>query len=270
MASHPPVPGPRGARRGRRLRPCVLQLEERTVPSLTFPGIAGITIDSSGDVFVSYDSTTPFSGQQESVAEIGSNGFLASASVFSTSGPSAVPARWRQSARPRRSRGSVARARSSSSSRTGSSSTSIPRAGRRGRTTICRTTPRMRRTSTTCRRARRSTSPSQISLVGATYGDFGVYGRLARGLGGVERLGLCDAAGLRILGRAWPRCSRRRRPRARPRPPPAGSPSTRLERCLPPCRTCGPVPPRRSTWPSDSTCFTTPARARPRLSRCSA
>jgi hypothetical protein len=61
------------------------------VPSLTFPGIAGITFDPSGDVFVSYDSTTLFSGQQQSVAEVGSNGFLVNASVFGTTGASAFP-----------------------------------------------------------------------------------------------------------------------------------------------------------------------------------
>ena len=91
MASHPRTPGPRGDRRGRRLRPCLLPLEPRVVPSLTFPGIAGITFDTSGDVFVSYNSTTRSSGQQQSVAEVGSNGFLVSASVFGTTGASAFP-----------------------------------------------------------------------------------------------------------------------------------------------------------------------------------
>jgi hypothetical protein len=61
------------------------------VPSLTFPGIAGITFDTSGDVFVSYDSTTQTSGQQQSVAEVGANGYLASAGVFTTTGASADP-----------------------------------------------------------------------------------------------------------------------------------------------------------------------------------
>jgi len=91
MASHPRTPRACGDRRGRQLRPRLLQLEQRTVPSLTFPGIAGITFDTSGDVFVSYNSTTAFSGQQQSVAEVGANGYLASASVFGTTGPSALP-----------------------------------------------------------------------------------------------------------------------------------------------------------------------------------
>jgi hypothetical protein len=66
-----------------------LPLERRIVPA--FPGVAGIALDTSGDVFVSYDSTTAFSGQQQSVAEVGSNGFLVSSSVFGTTGASAFP-----------------------------------------------------------------------------------------------------------------------------------------------------------------------------------
>jgi hypothetical protein len=58
---------------------------------LSFPGIAGIAFDSAGDVFVSYDSTTLFSGQQQSVAEVSSSGYLISSSVFGTSGSAAVP-----------------------------------------------------------------------------------------------------------------------------------------------------------------------------------
>jgi len=70
---------------------------------LSIPGITGITFDTSGDVFVSYDSTE-FSGQQQqSVAEfdVNFNSFnkgldsynynLVNASVFSTTGASAVP-----------------------------------------------------------------------------------------------------------------------------------------------------------------------------------
>jgi subtilase family serine protease len=67
-----------------------MRLERRTVPAIAFPGINGITFDSSGDVFVSYNSTDS-SGQQQSVAEVGSNGFLANSSVFSTSGTGASP-----------------------------------------------------------------------------------------------------------------------------------------------------------------------------------
>ena len=91
MASHPRMRVPRHDRRGRQLRPCLLPLEPRLVLSLTFPELAGIAFDTSGDIFVSYDSTTRSSGQQQSVAEIGSDGYLANASVFSTTGVSAVP-----------------------------------------------------------------------------------------------------------------------------------------------------------------------------------
>ncbi len=89
MASHPRTP--RHDRRGPQLRPCLLPLEPRLVLSLTFPELAGIAFDTSGDIFVSYNSTTRSSGQQQSVAEIGSDGYLANASVFSTTGASAVP-----------------------------------------------------------------------------------------------------------------------------------------------------------------------------------
>jgi hypothetical protein len=90
----PAIPGPsgsRGDRRLRQLRPHMMQLEDRVVLSLAFSDIAGITFDTSGDVFVSYDSATRSSGQQQSVAEVGANGFLVSPSVFTTTGPSALP-----------------------------------------------------------------------------------------------------------------------------------------------------------------------------------
>jgi hypothetical protein len=91
MFSHPGARRSRGDRRARKLRPCLLLLEPRFVLSLTFPGIAGITFDSSGDILVSYNSTTVFSGPQQSVAEVAPNGRLASASVFATTGTSAFP-----------------------------------------------------------------------------------------------------------------------------------------------------------------------------------
>ena len=37
MPSHPGAAGPRRGRRARRLRPCLLQLEQRVVLSLQFP-----------------------------------------------------------------------------------------------------------------------------------------------------------------------------------------------------------------------------------------
>ena len=89
MASRRP-PIPRGDRRGRTLRPSLLGLEQRVVPSLTIPGIVGIAFDTSGDVFTSYNSTGT-SGQQQSVAEFNSSGNLVSASVFRTTGASASP-----------------------------------------------------------------------------------------------------------------------------------------------------------------------------------
>src|SRR5262249_46300398 len=91
MASRTRTRGRPGDRRGGRLRPSLLWLETRLVPSQTFPGIAGITFDTSGDVFVSYNSTIGSSGQQQSVAEVGSNGSLISSSVFATTGASAFP-----------------------------------------------------------------------------------------------------------------------------------------------------------------------------------
>src|SRR4051812_13058693 len=85
------TPDPRCDRRGRRFRPSLSGLEERVVPSLYFQGATGITFDASGDVFVSYDSSGFFTGQQQSVAEVSSSGFLVSQSVFSTAGGSAYP-----------------------------------------------------------------------------------------------------------------------------------------------------------------------------------
>ena len=80
-----------GHRRCHRLSPRMMELEQRAVPALAFPGLAGITFDASGDIFVSYDSSTLFSGQQQSVAEVNSSGFLATSSVFTTTGASAHP-----------------------------------------------------------------------------------------------------------------------------------------------------------------------------------
>jgi hypothetical protein len=86
MTAHPGPRRSRAHRRSRQLRPSFLNLEERSVPAITFPGIAGIAFDSVGDVFVSYNSSTAGSGQQQAVAEVNSSGFLSSASVFGTSG----------------------------------------------------------------------------------------------------------------------------------------------------------------------------------------
>ncbi len=65
-------------------------LEHRVVLSYTFPGIGGITLDTFGDVFVSYNSTVS-TGQSQSVAEFNANGRLVGASVFSTTETTATP-----------------------------------------------------------------------------------------------------------------------------------------------------------------------------------
>jgi hypothetical protein len=80
---------PRAQRRVRQLRPCLFALEERVVPSV--PGATGIALDASGNVFVSYNSTSAGSTQQESIGEFNSNGFLISSSVIGTPGASAIP-----------------------------------------------------------------------------------------------------------------------------------------------------------------------------------
>ncbi len=83
--------GPRGVRRGRTFCPQLAEFEARVVLSYLFPGIAGIAFDPSGDVYVSYNSTSPGLTQQQSVAEVGANGYLISPSVFSTTGSNASP-----------------------------------------------------------------------------------------------------------------------------------------------------------------------------------
>ena len=89
---------PRGDRRGRQLRPCLSGLEDRVVLALTFPGIAGTTFGTSDLFYVSYDSTTEFSAQQQSVAQLelvdtasGIASRLVNSDVFSTTGASADP-----------------------------------------------------------------------------------------------------------------------------------------------------------------------------------
>ena len=91
MPRRPGEPGPHRGRHRHNLRPCLLPLEHRVVMSLTFPGIAGVTFDTSGDVFVSYDSRGGSSTQQQSVAEVDANGYLVSTSVFGTTGGAAFP-----------------------------------------------------------------------------------------------------------------------------------------------------------------------------------
>ena len=175
MASHPRTPGPRGDRRGRQLRPCLQQFEQRVVLSLTFPGIAGITFDTSGDIFVSYDSTTRSSGQQQAVAEVASNGFLVSASVFGTTGASAFP-------------GALTTVGSSASLPSIESSSDILELQPNGQlfvfNPVSGTSSQYDDLPNDTANASnvfdvQTDAPvdlsSQISLTGATYGDFGVY-----------------------------------------------------------------------------------------------
>ena len=89
MRSHSGTPRSAGNRHVRRLRPCLLQLERRTVPA--FPQVTGIALDSAGDVFVSYNDSTVTAGQQQAVAEVGPDGSETSASVFHTTGTNAFP-----------------------------------------------------------------------------------------------------------------------------------------------------------------------------------
>ncbi len=95
MPSHRAKRKPRGERR-RQLLPSVVQLEERVVLTLTLPGIEGVTYDASGDLYISWDSTgsnvvVQSGQQQQSVAEVNTDGYLASYSVFGTTGASAFP-----------------------------------------------------------------------------------------------------------------------------------------------------------------------------------
>ncbi len=91
MSSHAGRRTSRQGRKARYFRPLMVGLEHRVVLALTFPGIAGVAFDSSGDVFISYNSTSGFSGQQQSVAEVSAAGNLLSTSVFGTTGTSAEP-----------------------------------------------------------------------------------------------------------------------------------------------------------------------------------
>jgi hypothetical protein len=87
MLSYRDAPKMTGGRTLRRLRPSVSELEERVVPS--FPGVAGIMIDGAGDVFVSYDDSGFFTGQQQAIAEVPVGGF--SQNIFQTTGSQAFP-----------------------------------------------------------------------------------------------------------------------------------------------------------------------------------
>ena len=90
----PAPPGSRQHRRARRTCPCVLALESRVVlsQSQAIPGLAGVTVDTSGDVFVSYNSTPQNSSTSyESIAAFDLNYNLINGAVFTESGTSAAP-----------------------------------------------------------------------------------------------------------------------------------------------------------------------------------
>jgi Bacterial Ig-like domain (group 3) len=94
MSSRAGAPGPWRDRRARWTRPCVLELEPRVVLSASesIPGLAGVTLDAAGDIFVSYNSTPANSStSDESIAEFDLNYNLINGAVFTESGPSATP-----------------------------------------------------------------------------------------------------------------------------------------------------------------------------------
>jgi Bacterial Ig-like domain (group 3) len=96
MPSRAGASGPRRNRRARWTRPCVLELEPRVVlsqgQSQAIPGLAGVAVDTAGDVFVSYNSTPAHSSTpEESIAAFNLNYDLLSGAVFTESGASATP-----------------------------------------------------------------------------------------------------------------------------------------------------------------------------------
>ena len=160
---HTPVrPQSCADRRDRQLRPCLLPLEDRVVPSLS--GITGIafdtaeTSDTSADLFISDHSTEGFSGQQQqSIAEVTSTGYLVNSSVFSTTGALASPCAL-FTVGSSDSLPSVTTKFSSFSASWPAFLFTTRSAELLLSTTICRTTPRRRRMCSTCRRAPRPIS----------------------------------------------------------------------------------------------------------------
>lgn len=264
MASHPRMSGPRGIRCGRQLHPCVLPLEQRlvptlTYPSLTFPGIAGITFDSSGDVFVSYNSTTGSSGQQQSVAEVPPNGDSFNASVFSTTGALAFP-------------GDLTAVGSSASlpSLDGNDILELepdgqlfafnPVSGTSSQyDNLANDTANASKVFDVQTGASVNLS-SQISLAGATYGDFGIYANSLVVSAETNNwdfvVRLTYGGSVRLARSLSPR-----RPATVSRPHPRGLPSTQRERSSPRCPTYRVVPPRRLMRLSASASSMTPEAA---------
>ncbi len=76
------------ARRSRRLRPFFHGLEDRVVLSslYTFSGINGIAIDTSGRVFVSYDNSSTTGPQQQAIAEMDGGGSPINSTLFTSPG----------------------------------------------------------------------------------------------------------------------------------------------------------------------------------------
>ena len=270
MASHPRTPGPRGDRRGRRLRPCLLPLEPRVVPSLTFPGIAGITFDTSGDVFVSYNSTTRSSGQQQSVAEVGVR---------------RLPGQCQRLQHDRRVRGPRRpdHGRVVGLAPVHHSSGDILELQPDGQLFVFNPVSgtssqydnlaELHRECVECLRrpdGRLGQSQQPDQSGGRDVRRFRRLREFAGDLRRVEQLGLRDAGDLRRHRAGSPRSWPPRRPATGSRPRPGGSPSTRRGRSSPRCPTCPRVPPRRSTCRSDSASSTTREAAPRRPSRRSA
>jgi hypothetical protein len=179
MASHPRAGGPRADRRSRRLRPWPLRLEERAVPSLN--GINGIAFDTANtsnpaaDIFISYDSTTGLSGQQQSIALVTFQGNEINPSVFSTTGASAIP-------------GALATVGASASLPSVSTNDVLELQPNGqlfvydpvgGTSSQYDNLPKYTANMSNVFDVQTGSSvnlSSQISLAGATYGDFGVYG----------------------------------------------------------------------------------------------
>ena len=98
MRAHHAARKSRGRRHRHQIRPDLFQLEQRVVLSYDFTGINGIALDTSGDLFISYNSTGRSSTPQESVAELAevvegndTEYTLVSSAVFSNSGANASP-----------------------------------------------------------------------------------------------------------------------------------------------------------------------------------
>jgi hypothetical protein len=74
----------------RAFQPVAVQLEERTLLSITVNDPIGVSSDPAGDIFFSYDDSSSSAGQQEAVEEIPATGAPAF-NLFRLAGPEANP-----------------------------------------------------------------------------------------------------------------------------------------------------------------------------------